>query len=143
MRYSIEGGDFLEHELFHSLRVAGIDGRIKCVLSERTLLLERRDGKGMRIDLDAIHRLRHHHGDRVRSGIEGDCLGSRGGVSGERQVTDSTDPDTCAGPAWRERPKEASNLPPEPTTTEFSPHSVNNLRSPAVSPSDVDEPVLV
>jgi hypothetical protein len=61
MRYSIEGGDFLEHELFHSLRVAGIDGRIKCVLSERTLLLERRDGKGMRIDLDAIHRLRHHH----------------------------------------------------------------------------------
>ncbi len=61
MRYSVEGGDFLEHELFHSLRVAGIDGRIKGVLSERTLLLERRDGKGMRIDLDAIHRLRHHH----------------------------------------------------------------------------------
>jgi hypothetical protein len=61
MRYSVEGGDYLEHELFHSLRVAGIDGRIKGVLSERTLLLERRDGKGMRIDLDAIHRLRHHH----------------------------------------------------------------------------------
>ncbi|MEE3083015.1 MAG: hypothetical protein VX320_02860 [Candidatus Thermoplasmatota archaeon] len=38
-----------------------MEGRIKGVLDERMLLFERRDGKGLRIELDSIQRVRHHH----------------------------------------------------------------------------------
>ena len=49
------------HEILAPLRLAGIEGRVKGVLDERSLLLERRDGKGLRIDVESIHRVRHHH----------------------------------------------------------------------------------
>lgn len=51
----------MESEIFPSLRVAGIDGQVDAVLSEKSLLLERADGKGMRIELESIVRIRHHH----------------------------------------------------------------------------------
>jgi hypothetical protein len=51
----------LESEIFPALRVAGIDGQVDALLSDKSLLLERADGKGMRIELDTIVRLRHHH----------------------------------------------------------------------------------
>ncbi len=51
----------MESEIFPSLRVAGIDGQVDALLSDKSLLLERTDGKGMRIELDTIVRLRHHH----------------------------------------------------------------------------------
>ena len=49
------------HEILAPLRLAGMEGRIKGVLDERMLLFERRDGKGLRIELDSIQRVRHHH----------------------------------------------------------------------------------
>lgn len=48
-------------EILAPLRLAGIEGRIKGLLDERALLLERRDGKGLRISVDSIQRVRHHH----------------------------------------------------------------------------------
>ena len=41
--------------------MAGVDGQITAVLTNENLLLERSDRKGMRIDLDTITRIRHHH----------------------------------------------------------------------------------
>jgi hypothetical protein len=38
-----------------------MDGKIKGVLDESTLLFERRDGKGLRIEINSIQRVRHHH----------------------------------------------------------------------------------
>jgi|GEM_PF-561651 len=58
-----------EHEIFASLRLAGIEGRIKAVLDENHLLLERRDGKGLRISLSSIQRVRHHHTPIIPPGI--------------------------------------------------------------------------
>ncbi len=40
--------------------MAGIDGNVDTLLTDENLLIERRDGKGMRITLDSIVRLRHH-----------------------------------------------------------------------------------
>lgn len=51
----------MDTEIFPALRVAGIDGQVDALLSDKSLLLERSDGKGMRIELDTIVRLRHHH----------------------------------------------------------------------------------
>ena len=48
-------------EILAPLRLAGIEGRIKGLLDERAFLLERRDGKGLRISVDSIQRVRHHH----------------------------------------------------------------------------------
>jgi hypothetical protein len=58
-----------EHEIFASLRLAGVEGRLKAVLDENHLLLERRDGKGLRISLSSIQRVRHHHAPIVPPGI--------------------------------------------------------------------------
>ncbi len=58
-----------EHEIFASLRLAGIEGRLKAVLDDNHLLLERRDGKGLRISLSSIQRVRHHHAPIVPPGI--------------------------------------------------------------------------
>lgn len=41
--------------------MAGVEGQITAVLTNENLLLERSDRKGMRIDLDTITRIRHHH----------------------------------------------------------------------------------
>lgn len=49
------------HEILAPLRLAGMEGRIKGVLDERMILFERRDGKGLRIELNSIQRVRHHH----------------------------------------------------------------------------------
>ena len=49
------------HEILAPLRLAGMDGKIKGVLDESTLLFERRDGKGLRIEINSIQRVRHHH----------------------------------------------------------------------------------
>jgi hypothetical protein len=51
----------LENEKFGPLKMAGVDGQITAVLTNENLLLERSDRKGMRIDLDTITRIRHHH----------------------------------------------------------------------------------
>lgn len=57
------------HEVLHSLRLAGIDGKVQAVLNERTLLLERADGKGLRIALSQIDRIRHHHVGVIPPGV--------------------------------------------------------------------------
>jgi len=41
--------------------MAGVEGQVTAVLTNENLLLERSDRKGMRIDLDTITRIRHHH----------------------------------------------------------------------------------
>ena len=51
----------MENEKFGPLKMAGVDGQITAVLTNENLLLERSDRKGMRIDLDTITRIRHHH----------------------------------------------------------------------------------
>tara|TARA_B100001996_G_scaffold161757_1_gene123338 strand:+ start:124 stop:1995 length:1872 start_codon:yes stop_codon:yes gene_type:complete len=48
-------------ELLASFRLAGVGGGIKGVLNEKSFLLERRDGRGLRVDIESIHRVRHHH----------------------------------------------------------------------------------
>ena len=48
-------------EVLSTFRLAGVGGAIKGILNEKSLLLERRDGKGLRVDIDTIHRVRHHH----------------------------------------------------------------------------------
>lgn len=50
-----------EAEVFSSLKLAGFDGRVKAVLCEKELMLERRSGHTLHLRLDAITRLRHHH----------------------------------------------------------------------------------
>ncbi len=51
----------MENEKFGPLKMAGVDGQITAVLTNENLLLERSDRKGMKIDLDTITRIRHHH----------------------------------------------------------------------------------
>jgi len=51
----------LENEKFGPLKMAGVEGQVTAVLTNENLLLERSDRKGMRIDLDTITRIRHHH----------------------------------------------------------------------------------
>jgi len=41
--------------------MAGIEGQVAAVLTDESLLLERNNGKGMRVELDSIARIRHHH----------------------------------------------------------------------------------
>jgi hypothetical protein len=48
-------------EILAPLRLTGIEGRIIGLLDERKLLFERRDGKGLRIELENVQRVRHHH----------------------------------------------------------------------------------
>ncbi|HJM41525.1 MAG TPA: hypothetical protein QF514_04790, partial [Candidatus Thalassarchaeaceae archaeon] len=38
-------------------------------MNERSLLLERRDGKGLRVDIDTIRRVRHHHTPMIPQGL--------------------------------------------------------------------------
>ena len=49
------------HEILAMFRLAGVSGSVKGILSEKSFLLERRDGKGLRVDIDTIRRVRHHH----------------------------------------------------------------------------------
>ena len=49
------------HEILAMFRLAGVGGSVKGILSEKSFLLERRDGKGLRVDIDTIRRVRHHH----------------------------------------------------------------------------------
>ena len=51
----------MESERFAPLRMAGVEGHVSAVLTADNLLLERSDGKGMKIDLESISRIRHHH----------------------------------------------------------------------------------
>jgi hypothetical protein len=41
--------------------MAGVEGQVAAVLTEESLLLERNDGKGMRVELSSIARIRNHH----------------------------------------------------------------------------------
>jgi hypothetical protein len=56
-------------EILTSFRLAGVGGAIKGILNEKSLLLERRDGKGLRVDIDTIHRVRHHHTPVIPQGF--------------------------------------------------------------------------
>ena len=49
------------HEILTTFRLAGVGGGVKGILNEKALLLERRDGKGIRVDINTIRRVRHHH----------------------------------------------------------------------------------
>ena len=51
----------VEFEIFSALAMAGVQGRVKGVLCEEELLLERRSGHTLHLKLNAINRLRHHH----------------------------------------------------------------------------------
>ena len=57
------------HEVLTTFRLAGVGGGIKGILSEKSLLLERRDGKGLRVDMDSILRVRHHHTPMIPQGL--------------------------------------------------------------------------
>ena len=59
---SQEGMDL---EIFSALAIAGVQGRIKGVLSEEELLLERRTGHTLQIKLNVINRMRHHHSSLI------------------------------------------------------------------------------
>lgn len=41
--------------------MAGVEGQVTAILTDETLMIERVDRKGMKIELDSISRLRHHH----------------------------------------------------------------------------------
>lgn len=56
-------------EILATFRLAGVGGAIKGVLNEKSLLLERRDGKGLRVDIDTIRRVRHHHTPVIPQGL--------------------------------------------------------------------------
>jgi hypothetical protein len=56
-------------EVLSTFRLAGVGGAIKGILNEKSLLLERRDGKGLRVDIDTIHRVRHHHTPLIPQGL--------------------------------------------------------------------------
>ena len=51
----------IEFEIFSALALAGVQGRVKGVLCDEELLLERRSGHTLHLKLNAINRLRHHH----------------------------------------------------------------------------------
>ena len=57
------------HEILATFRLAGVGGGIKGLLNEKSLLLERRDGKGIRIDINTIRRVRHHHIPVIAPGL--------------------------------------------------------------------------
>ncbi len=57
------------HEILTTFRLAGVGGGIKGVLNEKSLLLERRDGKGIRLDIETIRRVRHHHIPVIPQGL--------------------------------------------------------------------------
>ena len=57
------------HEILTTFRLAGVGGGIKGLLNEQSLLLERRDGKGLRLDIDSIRRVRHHHIPVIPQGL--------------------------------------------------------------------------
>ena len=57
------------HELLTTFRLAGVGGGVKGLLSEKSLLLERRDGKGIRVDIKTIRRVRHHHIPVIAPGL--------------------------------------------------------------------------
>jgi len=57
------------NEILATFRLAGVGGAIKGVLNEKSLLLERRDGKGLRVDIDTIRRVRHHHTPMIPQGL--------------------------------------------------------------------------
>ncbi len=57
------------HEILTTFRLAGVGGGIKGILSEKALLLERRDGKGLRVDMNSILRVRHHHTPMIPQGL--------------------------------------------------------------------------
>ena len=57
------------YELLTSFRLAGVGGGVKGLLSEKSLLLERRDGKGIRVDINTIRRVRHHHIPVIAPGL--------------------------------------------------------------------------
>jgi len=56
-------------EILTTFRLAGVGGGIKGVLNEKSLLLERRDGKGLRLDIETIGRVRHHHIPVIPQGV--------------------------------------------------------------------------
>lgn len=53
-----DGGDV---EVFSALKMAGFEGRVKGILCERELLLERKTGHTLHLKLTSIARLKHHH----------------------------------------------------------------------------------
>ena len=57
------------NEILATFRLAGVSGAIKGVLNEKSFLLERRDGKGLRVDIDTIRRVRHHHTPMIPQGL--------------------------------------------------------------------------
>ena len=57
------------HEILTTFRLAGVGGGIKGLLDEKSLLLERRDGKGLRLDINTIRRVRHHHIPVIPQGL--------------------------------------------------------------------------
>ena len=56
-------------EILTTFRLAGIGGGVKGLLNEKSLLLERRDGKGIRVDIKTIRRVRHHHIPVIAPGL--------------------------------------------------------------------------
>ncbi|MEE2759502.1 MAG: hypothetical protein VYA86_05955 [Candidatus Thermoplasmatota archaeon] len=57
------------YELLTTFRLAGVGGGVKGLLNEKSLLLERRDGKGIRVNINAIRRVRHHHIPVIAPGL--------------------------------------------------------------------------
>ncbi len=57
------------NEILATFRLAGVGGGIKGLLNEKSLLLERRDGKGLRLDINTIRRVRHHHIPVIPQGL--------------------------------------------------------------------------
>ncbi|MDP7312161.1 MAG: hypothetical protein QF831_01845 [Candidatus Thalassarchaeaceae archaeon] len=51
----------MDNERFAPLNMAGVEGQVAAILTDENLLLERSNGKGMRVELDSIARIRHHH----------------------------------------------------------------------------------
>ena len=56
-------------EILTTFRLAGVGGGVKGLLNEKSLLLERRDGKGIRVDIKTIRRVRHHHIPVIAPGL--------------------------------------------------------------------------
>ena len=57
------------YEVLTTFRLAGVGGGVKGLLNEKSLLLERRDGKGIRVDINTIERVRHHHIPVIAPGL--------------------------------------------------------------------------
>ena len=53
----------------HDVQLAGVGGGVKGLLSEKSPVLERRDGKGIRVDIKTIRRVRHHHIPVIAPGL--------------------------------------------------------------------------